>query len=107
MKHVFFRFYNLSEDEILNFIKEIQLINEPIIEKIVKTEVVNSNRSMNPITMGAEIKEALIYFDTYDECEEFHELDNYLKPLYKKYSDMSDISKDCDIHRRFPKDIVF
>ncbi len=106
MEKVFFRFYNLPEENVAQFISDIRNLRKRIINSIVKTEVVETNVSMNLfLPKGTVIREANIYFNTLESCREFHKIEE-LPDLFRKYTDMSSISKGSEIHKREPEDIV-
>ena len=58
----FFRFYNLSEETIQNFINEI-MKSDVVIYKVVKTGIIDSHKSSNfGLPLDTKIKEAEFFF---------------------------------------------
>lgn len=105
--HVYFRFYNLTNETIQKFIDELLSIKNPIISKIVKTEITDSNKSMNMLLdEDTNIKEALIFFPEDKDCELFHKVPE-LPELFQKYCNMSELTKGCEVVQRNPEDIAF
>jgi hypothetical protein len=94
---VYFRFYNQKTEIIDKFIEELMSINNPTIKKIIRTEIIDTNKSINPLLpQDTSIKEVKIWFSSLEECHEFHKV-NGIRELYQKYTNMSEITNQQEI----------
>lgn len=106
MINTFFRFYNLPIEEIENFKNELLALD--ISKDIDHIDIKKTTDTMNPILPAdTEIQQVLVFFETEEKLKKFVDQSNIFLPIYKKYSEKSEITKNSEVTIRKPGDTKF